>query len=108
MVTVTDRRSLRVEKDLFIHAERMPDGGFQIQGHDLRGNPLLSDDPDQDYEYTITVGKRDLRKVVKALGGRRRDDALDLFEANYPAISKIGELKWLKSLGISPGFWSWP
>ena len=105
---MSDRRSLRVEKDLFIHAERMPDGGFQIYGHDLRGNPLLSDDPNQDYEYTITVRKGDLGKVVDALGGRPSDDALDLLQANYASISKIGELKWLKSLGISPDFWSWP
>ena len=102
-----DRRSLRIESDLFIYAARMPDGGFQIQGHDLAGNPF-SGDPDSDYEYTVTIARKDLRKIVKALHGRPWHDALDLFEANYPMIAQAGETKWLKSIGVPFEFWSWP
>lgn len=61
---------------------------------------------DSDYEYAITIRRGDVPKVIEVLGGQPDADPFDLIEANIETIVRQGEMTWLKSNGIEPGFWS--
>lgn len=89
---------------LYVGISRTRGGGIQFEGQDTNPNPF----GDSDYEYTLTVDRDDVPKIIEALGGQPDDDPLSLIEANIETIVRTGEMSWLKSLGIKPGFWSYP
>jgi hypothetical protein len=56
----------------------------------------------------LTISGDHTFDLIDALGGPAGVDPLDLIEANIGTIVCTGELTWLRSIGIAPGFWSWP
>jgi hypothetical protein len=97
-------RQVWAKDDLYVSVSRTVGGGLSVDGQDANPNPF----GDSDYEYTVTVGRDDVPKVIEALGGQQGDDPLALIEANIDSIVRTGEMTWLKSIGVSPGFSSYP
>jgi hypothetical protein len=97
-------REVWARRGLYIRIARTPDGDIRFEGQDTNPNPFGH----SDYEYTITVMREDVPQVVEALGGQPGDDPLALIEANIETIVQTGERSWLQSLGIEPGFSSYP
>lgn len=88
---------------LHVSARATDDGGFVIDGQDL-GRPGMVE-----YEYALSVAAADVPRVLQALltlGGQPGDDVLDLLERHGELIVRAGEATWLKSLGLTPEFWS--
>jgi len=103
----TDRATsptVRSRSGLSVDVSRTMGGGVQFEGQDLNPTPFS----DSEYEYILTVGNHDVPTIIEALGGKPSDDVLGLIEANIEKIVRTGELTWLRSLGISPRFWSHP
>ncbi|WP_171166165.1 hypothetical protein [Streptomyces sp. I05A-00742] len=98
-MTANDRRvSLYAANRLYVNARLDADGRLHIEGQDLsRG----------EYEYMLSVKPDEIPLVVTALGGADGDDVLDLLAANGTEIVHFGEMRWLKSLGVEPGFSSY-
>jgi hypothetical protein len=81
---------------------RITDGGaLEFAGQDLNVRGAVSE-----YEYVLTVEPADLPAVAAALGGAPGDEVIGLVLAAAEMIAGTGELTWLRSLGIEPGFWS--
>jgi hypothetical protein len=89
---------------LFVRINRTSTGGAGFRGHDLNPNPF----GDSGHEYVLTISGDHTFDLIDALGGPAGVDPLDLIEANIGTIVCTGELTWLRSIGIAPGFWSWP
>jgi hypothetical protein len=86
----------------YVDAVLKPDGTLEFLGQDLNpANPWGAE-----YEYALTVESADVPRVVAALGGAEGDDVLALLRANAEQVVGGGEQRWLRSLGIEPGFWS--
>jgi hypothetical protein len=85
---------------LYVDVGLLDDGSLEFMGEDLKHFG------DEEYEYAITVGPEDVAKVVAALGGPPGGDVIALLVANAHKIIRAGELTWIRSLGIVPGFWS--
>lgn len=93
--------TLRDSNGLHVTAALTAGGGLKVSGQHLRDG--------SQYEYVITVEKTDVPVVVAALGGAADssgDAILELLQAHGEMIVHAGEATWLRSLGISPGFWS--
>jgi hypothetical protein len=103
-VEETTSREVWAVNRLYVSINRTSDGGLQFRGHDLNPN-IFGDD---EYEYVLTANGDRTADLVAALGGAADADPLDLIEANIEMIVHTGEMTWLKSIGIEPGFWSWP
>lgn len=88
---------------LYVDVELSDTGTLRFSGQDLRDGNVFGRG---EYEYELTVGATDVRKVVEALGGAPGVDVIDLLVANAEPIIQTGEMRWLQSLGIKPGFWS--
>ena len=89
---------------MYISVSRTAGGDIRFEGQDTNPNPF----GDSDYEYTLTVARGEVPKIVKGLGGPADADPLELIEANIETIVRTGEMTWLKSHGINAGFWSYP
>jgi hypothetical protein len=85
---------------LQVDASVNDDGTLVISGQDLQ---TFGDD---EYEYALTVARDDVPKVAAALGGAPGDDVIALLVASAEDIINIGELTWLRSIGVEPAFWS--
>ena len=86
------------ENGLHVWVNWGTEGKLVLQGQSLSGGG--------EYEYALSVLSEDVPKVVAALGGDAGADAIDLIKANSDSIVRQGEQTWLKSLGITPGFWA--
>jgi len=86
--------------ELYVDVCLLEDGSLQFAGQDLK---TFGKD---EYEYALTVAPGDISKVSAALGGEPGDDVIALLVANAERIIQTGELAWLRSIGIEPGFWS--
>ncbi|HWS57119.1 MAG TPA: hypothetical protein VN257_01145 [Actinotalea sp.] len=73
------------------------DGSLVIEGQDLSGGA--------EYEYAITVPAAQVPTVAAALGVDV-EDVLSGLAAQGEAVYRRGELTWVRSLGITPEFWS--
>lgn len=100
---MSDRVTLKDSNGLHVTAEILDTGELQIAGQDL-GPPSGMG---SEYEYWLTVQPGEIGRVVAALGGTDGDDVLPLLQANGEMICHTGEQKWLTSLGITPGFFSY-
>lgn len=89
---------------LHVSVSRTVDGGLRFDGLDSNPNPF----GDSDYEYALTVRRADVSKIMQALDGTAHDDPIELIAAEMKEIVHIGEMTWLRSLGIEPRFWSHP
>jgi hypothetical protein len=85
---------------LHVDASVNDDGTLLISGQDLQ---TFGDD---EYEYALTVARDDVAKVTAALGGAPGDDVIALLVDDAEDIINIGELTWLRSIGVEPAFWS--
>ncbi|GHG66310.1 MULTISPECIES: hypothetical protein [Streptomyces] len=90
--------SLYAANKLWVDARINVEGKLLIQGQDLNNG---------EYEYMLSVPEADIPKVVAALDGAPGDDVLELLAARGTEIVQFGEMRWLKSLGIEPGFSSY-
>ncbi|MFI2078192.1 hypothetical protein [Streptomyces triculaminicus] len=90
--------SLYAANKLWVDARINVEGKLLIQGQDLNNG---------EYEYMLSVPEAEIPKVVAALDGAPGDDVLELLAANGTEIVAFGEMRWLKSLGIEPGFSSY-
>ncbi|MEU1378280.1 hypothetical protein ABZ442_32210 [Streptomyces triculaminicus] len=98
-MTLEDKKvSLYAANKLWVDARINVEGKLLIQGQDLNNG---------EYEYMLSVPEAEIPKVVAALGGAPGDDVLELLAAHGPEIVRFGEMRWLKSLGIEPGFSSY-
>ncbi|WP_127782860.1 hypothetical protein [Rhodococcus sp. X156] len=102
---MSERVTLRDSNGLYVWAEILDDGVLQIAGQDL--GPPQGLGLGSEYEYWLTVQPDEISLVVAALGGAEGDDVLPLLQANGDQICQTGEQKWLTSLGIEPGFFSY-
>ena len=101
---MSGRRQVWAENGLYVQVETTPGGALQITGHDTKPNPF----GDSDFEYVLTVAAVDVPRIIQAVNGDAHADVLTLLEGNIEMIVHAGEMTWLKSIGISPGFWSYP
>jgi hypothetical protein len=90
--------SMWAQDQLFVDVSVTEDGSLRFSGYDLKG--------DRDYEYFLTVAEADVPTILAALPGPPEDDVITRLLSNADMIIKMGELAWLESLGITPGFWS--
>ncbi|MBO0652889.1 hypothetical protein J1792_08830 [Streptomyces triculaminicus] len=90
--------SLYAANKLWVDARINVEGKLLIQGQDLNNG---------EYEYMLSVPEAEIPKVVAALDGAPGDDVLELLAARGTEIVQFGEMRWLKSLGIEPGFSSY-
>lgn len=95
-------REVWAKDGLFVSINRTGSGGVEFKGHDLNSNPFGT----SEYEYVLTVSGDRTFDLIDGMGGQPGDDPLDLVEAQIDTIIRMGELTWLRSLGIDPGFWS--
>ena len=95
------RVTLWARDGLTVEAVLEEDGRLTISGHDLSGRVY------DEYEYWLYVAPEDVPVVVRALGGIEGDDVLPLLEAHGETIVRTGEQRWLRGLGIEPGFANW-
>ncbi|PZS28326.1 MAG: hypothetical protein DLM58_17225 [Pseudonocardiales bacterium] len=84
---------------LYVDASVGADGSLHISGQDLRSF-------DDEYEYELTVAPDDVPRVIAGLGGGPGGDVVELLVGHAEDIVNVGELTWLRSLGIEPDFWS--
>jgi len=98
-----ERRQVWAKNNLFITISHTTSDGVRFEGQDLNPGPF-----GDEYEYALTVSGDETFVIIEALGGTVGDDPLDLIEANIEKIVHTGEMTWLKSIGITPGFWSHP
>lgn len=77
------------------------DGELTLSGQDFRG----ADFGGEEYEYFLTVAVSDLPKLTEALGCDREGLLIEL-QKQAEQIFQVGELKWLRSLGVEPKFHS--
>lgn len=87
--------------NLAVWAYRSEDGHLHIDGQDL-ASPISGDE----YEYFLTVPSDEIPTLTTALGSVDAD-ILDLLEEHGEHIVQTGERRWLRSLGVEPGFASW-
>ena len=96
-----DRVTLWARDGLTVDARLEEDGRLTISGHDLSGRIY------DEYEYWLSVTADEIALVVRALGGSEGDAVLPLLERHGEAIVRTGEQRWLRDLGIEPGFSNW-
>jgi hypothetical protein len=90
------------QNGLHVNVSLNDDGTLQISGQDLE---TFGDD-EYEYEYALTVAPDDVAKITAALGGAPGDDVIALLCDDAEDIINIGELTWLRSIGVERAFWS--
>lgn len=80
------------------------DGQLEIHGQDLHG-PY-----GDEYEYYLTVPTDQLHLVAQDIRADPNDQTafLQRLVEDGNRIGEMGEATWLKSLGVTAGFSSWP
>lgn len=74
-------------------------GNLHIDGQDLGpGTAVVS--ADGEYEWFRTISRRKVPKLVKLLGGRRRENVLDLLERGYTGKGSYDLERKLRESGI--------
>lgn len=96
-----ETRKLWDRDGLAVWAGWESNGDLTLSGQDFRGADLSGGE----YEYSLTVKPADLPKLTEALGCDR-DGLLAALQKHAEKIINQGELKWLRSLGVEPGFFS--
>jgi hypothetical protein len=102
-MTDGERRKMYAREGLYVEVRHNSDGGVTIFGQDLRGGfPPGS----AEYEYAITIETDALPIVVATLGGRPGDDVVEMLVTNAAEIVTVGELTWLRQIGVRPRIWT--
>ena len=57
-----------------------------------------------EYEYWVRVKVQDFPKILEALGAARDEDVAEVLLAHRETVFGVGEMTWLKSIGIVPEF----
>jgi hypothetical protein len=95
--------SLCSDDQVYVDVEQEADGGIVFVGQDLNPHNAYGG---LEYEYRISVDADDIPTLAAALGGTSGEDILDLLRAHREQITRTGELKWVRGLGVAPEFWS--
>ena len=72
---------------------------LRFSGQDIAGAAGTDE-----YEYWVTVKAQDFPKILEALGAARDEDVAEVLLAHREEIFGVGEMTWLKSIGIEPEF----
>jgi len=57
-----------------------------------------------EYEFWITVDAQDFPRILEALDAAPVDDVAEALFSHREEIFGVGELTWLKSIGVEPKF----
>jgi hypothetical protein len=107
LATITLREQRNADGFRRLSADRRPDGGIQIDGHDLgAGVERVFGTGLTEYEWAWVVEPGAVPAAVAALGGRADDDPLRLLAAWAAAHDGADPGPHLRAAGVPLEFWN--
>jgi hypothetical protein len=91
---------------LIVTARRGMDDTLVIYGQDLKSGAAFGTEISE-YEYGLTVAAEDIPRLLIALHAPPDANILDLLQTRAGAdVVRMGEIRWLTSIGVEAEFWS--
>lgn len=107
LATVTLREQRDADGFRRLSADRRPDGGIMIDGHDLGpGVERIFGSGLTEYEWAWVIDPGAIPSVIAALGGGEGDDPLRLLAAWYVAHGGVDPGSHLREAGVPIEFWN--